>query len=77
MKVQYPSDHEFTKHYLACLIVVSSNDSNPVEAIMQLAQNLSQMQNNNTTGKLPKWFSANTLKYYVIIHDNTDGNSAM
>ncbi|KAF7286967.1 hypothetical protein GWI33_002813 [Rhynchophorus ferrugineus] len=77
MKVQYPSDHEFTKHYLACLIVVSSNDNNPVEAVIHLVQNLNQMQNSNSTGKLPKWFSANTLKYYVILHDNTDGNSTI
>ncbi|XP_030756187.1 trafficking protein particle complex subunit 8 [Sitophilus oryzae] len=73
MKVQYPSDHEFTKHYLACLMVVSSSDNNPIDAIAQLLQKLNQIQLNSSTGKLPKWFSANTLKYYVIIHDNVDG----
>lgn len=73
LQVQYPSDHEYTKHFLACLLVVSSNDTNPAESMIQLAQNLNQMYS-STPGKLPKWFSSNILKYYIIIHDVIDGN---
>ncbi|KAL3290126.1 hypothetical protein HHI36_023491 [Cryptolaemus montrouzieri] len=73
LQVQYPSDHEYTKHFLACILVVSSNDSNPAETMIQLAQSLNQMYN-SIPGKLPKWFSSNILKYYVIIHDIIEGN---
>jgi hypothetical protein len=73
LRVQYPSDHEYTKHFLSCILVVSSAEINAVESIIQLAQSLNQLQN-SAPGKLPKWFSSNILKYYVIIHDNVEGN---
>ncbi|EFA11313.1 trafficking protein particle complex subunit 8 [Tribolium castaneum] len=73
LRVQYPSDHEYTKHFLSCVLVVSSAEINVIESIIQLSQSLNQMQN-NAPGKLPKWFSSNVLKYYVIIHDNVEGN---
>lgn len=71
LKVQYPSDHEFTKHFLACMLVASSTDNNPTETLNQLNQSLNQL---STPGKLPKWFNANILKFFVILHDNVDGN---
>lgn len=74
LQVQYPSDHEYTKHFLACLLVVSSADNNPVETMIHLAQTLNQMQVVTPT-KLPKWFSGDVLRYYVIVHDNIDGNN--
>lgn len=73
LKVQYPSDHEYTKHFLACVLVVSANDNNPVETFNQLNQELNKMQN-SAPGKLPKWFSANVLKYYVILEDVKESN---
>lgn len=73
LKVQYPSDHEYTKHFLACLLVVASSDQNPAETMVQLAQSLNQMQN-TAPGKLPKWFNCNVLKYYVVLHDILEGN---
>lgn len=77
LRVQYPSDHEFTKHFLACLLVVSSSDNNPVETMIQLGQSLNQMEDSAFPGKLPKWFSSNILKYYIIVHDNVEGNFQM
>ncbi|KAJ8983316.1 hypothetical protein NQ317_010855 [Molorchus minor] len=74
LRVQYPSDHEFTKHFLSCILVVSSADNNPTETFVQLCQSLNQIQN-TTPGKLPKWFSSNILKYYVIVHDITEGDT--
>nr|XP_023020027.1 trafficking protein particle complex subunit 8 [Leptinotarsa decemlineata] len=73
LRVQYPSDHEFTKHFLACILVVSSADNTPVETFVRLAQTLTQAQSREP-GKLPKWFNSSILKYYVIMHDNLDGD---
>lgn len=63
--VQFPADHEFTKHFLACMIVVSTSDDNPLEKIQQMAAQLSL----SVPGKLPKWFNNNALRYYILIHD--------
>lgn len=71
-RVQYPSDHEFSKHFLACILVISSFDT--VDTFGTLEQNLIQLNQTNVSGKLPKWFSSNFLKYYVIVHDNFEGN---
>lgn len=74
LQVQYPSDHEFTKHFLACIIVVSSTDNNPEETFEKLGQSFNQPQIREP-GKLPKWFNPNVLKYFVVLHDITDGDS--
>lgn len=74
LRVQYPSDHEFTKHFLACILVASSAENNLEEAFESLTQRLNQAQNKEP-GKLPKWFNFNVLKYFVILHDNVDGDS--
>ena len=65
LNVQFPSDHEFTKHFLACMIVVSTSDDNPLEKIQQMGAQL----NLSVPGKLPKWFNNNALRYYILIHD--------
>lgn len=70
-KVQYPSEHEFLKHFLACILVINSCDN--VDTFGTLEQNLNQVQN-TVSGKLPKWFNPNILKYYVIVHDNIEGS---
>ncbi|XP_024936039.1 trafficking protein particle complex subunit 8 [Cephus cinctus] len=65
LSVQFPSDHEFTKHFLACMIVVSTADDNPLEKIQHMGAQLHQ----SVPGKLPKWFNNNALRYYILIHD--------
>ncbi|OXU20674.1 hypothetical protein TSAR_003364 [Trichomalopsis sarcophagae] len=65
LSVQFPSDHEFTKHFLACMIVVSTMDDNPLEKIQQIGAQL----NLSVPGKLPKWFNNNALRYYILVHD--------
>ncbi|XP_034943856.1 trafficking protein particle complex subunit 8 [Chelonus insularis] len=72
LTVQFPSDHEFTKHFLACLIVVSTADDNPLEKIQQMAAQLHQ----SMPGKLPKWFNNNALRYYILICDTTQDDKA-
>jgi trafficking protein particle complex subunit 8 len=74
--VQFPSDHEFTRHLVACLIVVSSSDVNPVEQANQLTKKIKMMQN-ITPPKLPKWISATSdeaLNCYVMLHDGSSGD---
>ncbi|XP_029042782.1 trafficking protein particle complex subunit 8 [Osmia bicornis bicornis] len=65
LSVQFPSDHEFTKHFLACMIVVSTAEDNPLEKIQNMGAQLHQ----SIPGKLPKWFNNNTLRYYILVHD--------
>ncbi|XP_076281323.1 trafficking protein particle complex subunit 8 homolog l(3)76BDm [Lasioglossum baleicum] len=65
LSVQFPSDHEFTKHFLACMIVVSTAEDNPLEKIQTMGAQLHQ----SIPGKLPKWFNNNTLRYYILVHD--------
>ncbi|XP_076665916.1 trafficking protein particle complex subunit 8 homolog l(3)76BDm isoform X1 [Andrena cerasifolii] len=74
LSVQFPSDHEFTKHFLACMIVVSTAEDNPLEKIQNMGAQLHQ----SIPGKLPKWFNNNTLRYYILVHDTTqdDRNKA-
>ncbi|KAG8041820.1 hypothetical protein G9C98_007124 [Cotesia typhae] len=72
LNVQFPSDHEFTKHFLACMIVLSTADENPLEKIQQMAAQLHQ----STPGKLPKWFNNNALRYYILIYDGAQEEKA-
>ncbi|XP_054646076.1 trafficking protein particle complex subunit 8 isoform X1 [Dunckerocampus dactyliophorus] len=67
------SDHEFLNHYLACLLVVSSNEAVPVEQFLKLSQEQHRIQHSGEYTK-PKWFIPNTLKYYVLLHDVSEGD---
>jgi hypothetical protein len=72
--VQFPADHEFTRHLLSCLIVVSSSDANPVEQANHLTKKIKMMQN-ITPPKLPKWISSDdALNCYVMLHDGSLGD---
>ncbi|KAM9307992.1 trafficking protein particle complex subunit 8 [Gastrophryne carolinensis] len=62
------SDHEFLNHYLACMLVVSSHEPEPVEQFLKLSQEQHRIQH-STDYSYPKWFTPNTLKYYVLLHD--------
>uniref|UniRef100_A0A8C5EB03 Trafficking protein particle complex 8 n=1 Tax=Gouania willdenowi TaxID=441366 RepID=A0A8C5EB03_GOUWI len=66
------SDHEFLNHYLACLLVVSSTEAVPVEQFLKLSQEQHRIQHSGEYTN-PKWFIPNTLKYYVLLHDLSQG----
>ncbi|XP_074492675.1 trafficking protein particle complex subunit 8 isoform X2 [Sebastes fasciatus] len=66
------SDHEFLNHYLACLLVVSSTEAVPVEQFLKLSQEQHRIQHSGDYTN-PKWFIPNTLKYYVLLHDMSQG----
>ncbi|XP_061255648.1 trafficking protein particle complex subunit 8 isoform X1 [Bos javanicus] len=67
------SDHEFLNHYLACMLVTSSGEAEPVEQFSKLSQEQHRIQHNNDYS-YPKWFIPNTLKYYVLLHDVSAGD---
>ncbi|XP_023939464.1 trafficking protein particle complex subunit 8 [Bicyclus anynana] len=68
LEVQFPSDHEFTKHFLACIIVATTLDDNIIDMYNDLNQQFVQLQN-VAPPKLPKWFNNAVLKSYLLIHD--------
>ncbi|XP_046999759.1 trafficking protein particle complex subunit 8 isoform X1 [Schistocerca americana] len=74
LQVQFPSDHEFTKHFLGCILVVSSAETNPLDMLVHMGQQLQQLQN-VTPAKLPKWFCPDVLRYYVLLHDVSGSTS--
>ncbi|XP_043921778.1 trafficking protein particle complex subunit 8 [Protopterus annectens] len=67
------SDHEFLNHYLACMLVVSSREPEPIEQFLKLSQEQHRIQHSSDYS-YPKWFIPNTLKYYVLLHDISEGN---
>ncbi|XP_028410002.1 trafficking protein particle complex subunit 8-like [Dendronephthya gigantea] len=66
-----PSDHEFIRHFLGCLFVVSSNNTDPLNAFQSLSSALDNQQPSDSIHS--KWFSTHIFKYYLMIHDVTDG----
>ncbi|CAK1539980.1 unnamed protein product [Leptosia nina] len=69
-QVQFPSDHEFTKHFLSCIIVATTLDDDIVDTFNSLNQQYAQLQN-VTPPKLPKWFNNSVLKSYLLLHDGS------
>ncbi|KAB5539779.1 hypothetical protein PHYPO_G00093090 [Pangasianodon hypophthalmus] len=67
------SDHEFLNHYVACMLVVSSHEAVPTEQFQKLSQEQHRIQHSGEY-TYPKWFIPNTLKYYVLLHDVSDGD---
>ncbi|XP_045191789.2 trafficking protein particle complex subunit 8-like isoform X2 [Mercenaria mercenaria] len=70
-----PSDHEFLKHCLACIFVVSSNHTDPL-AMLQTLSSSQQQQQSQFPNKLPHWFCPNILKYYVLVHDVVEAEAS-
>jgi hypothetical protein len=58
------SPHETFAHPVACIIAISSRNSNPIEALRNLYQD-------STVGakRLPSWVNSEYLRYYVLVHD--------
>ncbi|KAK1435003.1 hypothetical protein QVD17_00758 [Tagetes erecta] len=63
------SDHEAFDHPVACLLVVSSNDEDPINKFVDLfnKNQLPSLLNNGAMDpKIPK--------YFILVHDNQDGS---
>ncbi|XP_017311736.1 trafficking protein particle complex subunit 8 isoform X1 [Ictalurus punctatus] len=67
------SEHEFLNHYVACMLVVSSHETVPTEQFQKLSHEQHRIQHSGEY-TYPKWFIPNTLKYYVLLHDISDGD---
>uniref|UniRef100_A0A667X309 Trafficking protein particle complex subunit 8 n=1 Tax=Myripristis murdjan TaxID=586833 RepID=A0A667X309_9TELE len=55
------------------LLVVSSSEAVPVEQFLKLSQEQHRIQHSGEYTN-PKWFIPNTLKYYVLLHDMSEGD---
>ena len=73
LQVQWPVDTEFLRHFLACVFVVSSFVEDPMATFDRLTNEQLEMQTLMPPPAYPKWFSSNTYKYYVLLHDVSDG----
>ncbi|KAK1310348.1 hypothetical protein QJS10_CPA08g00028 [Acorus calamus] len=63
------SDHEAFDHPVACLLIVSSNDEQPINKFVDLF-NTDQLPSLLNEGAMdPK-----ILKHYLLLHDNQDGS---
>lgn len=69
--MQVASDHEFTKHLLGCMLVMSTTD--PPEKMQELLETFKKMQNS----KFPKWFCPIIFKFYVLVHDARTGDKSV
>jgi len=57
------------------MFVVSSSHADPMEEFSRLTQH-QHSQQHQQPHKLPKWFSPNILRYYVLVHDVTEQSEA-
>ncbi|KAF3835624.1 hypothetical protein F7725_028182 [Dissostichus mawsoni] len=66
------SEVSTSQHYTG-LLVVSSTEAVPVEQFLKLSQEQHRVQHSGDYTN-PKWFIPNTLKYYVLLHDMSEGD---
>ena len=53
--------------------MVSSSEAVPVEQFLKLSQEQHRIQHSGDYTN-PRWFIPNTLKYYVLLHDTSQGD---
>lgn len=63
--------HETFSHPVACVVAISSRNPSPIDALRTLYKETTEGQ-----GKVPDWVSPNYLRYYVLVHDEEDGDIA-
>ncbi|CAG0907017.1 unnamed protein product, partial [Cyprideis torosa] len=65
-----PADHEFQRHMLAVLFVVSSSHPDAYNQLMQLTTMQNELQHTlSPSATHLKWFSPSLLKHFVVLHD--------
>nr|XP_054772074.1 trafficking protein particle complex subunit 8-like [Lytechinus pictus] len=65
-------DHEFIRHFVACMLVVSTGHADPMDQFVKLSQEQHHLQHTSSASH-PKWLCPNIFKYYVLLHDNSEG----
>ena len=54
------------------MLVVSTSHADPMDQFAKLSQQQHFLQHTSKS-PYPKWLVPNIFKYYVLVHDNTDG----
>lgn len=65
------SPHETFLHPVACVIAISSQTPSPIETLRQL-----YAQSSQGSRSAPLWANPDYLRYYVLIHDDDNDDSA-
>ncbi len=63
--------HETFAHPVACVIAISSHNPAPIQAFQELYRDISQGDR-----RMPPWVDDNFLRYYVLVHDEENGDIA-
>ncbi|KAK4125443.1 hypothetical protein N657DRAFT_642161 [Parathielavia appendiculata] len=63
--------HETFAHPVACVMAISSRNTAPIEALQTLYQETSQGER-----RLPPWVDQDYLRYYILVHDEENGDIA-
>ncbi|XP_077503967.1 trafficking protein particle complex subunit 8 homolog l(3)76BDm isoform X1 [Amblyomma americanum] len=71
-RVLPPLEHDFTRHFLACIFVVSTEHACPEEELEKMAQGHQTGQSEGGQ----RWFFPQCLKYYLLLHDMSLGSQA-
>ncbi|KAL2260604.1 hypothetical protein VTK26DRAFT_5340 [Humicola hyalothermophila] len=61
--------HETFAHPVACVVAISSRNPSPIEALQKLYRETSQGER-----KLPAWVDGDYLRYYILVHDEENGD---
>lgn len=61
--------HESFAHPVACVMAISSRNPAPIEALQKLYRETSQGERG-----LPPWVDGDFLRYYVLVHDEENGD---
>lgn len=69
-----PSDHEFIRHFLACLIVVSSQNPDPMNAFATMSSQ--QIEQQSEQHGHFRWFTSTVFKYHLLLHDVSAGEES-
>lgn len=65
-------DHEYLKNYVACIMVASTYEIDPVLCFDVLLKQQQQQQQQQSTAKTMKPFMTNIYNYFVLLHDVND-----
>ncbi|KAK4099311.1 hypothetical protein N658DRAFT_560423 [Parathielavia hyrcaniae] len=63
--------HETFAHPVACVMAISSRNTAPIEALQRLYRETSQGER-----RLPPWVDQDYLRYYILVHDEENGDIA-
>ncbi|KLU81779.1 hypothetical protein MAPG_00860 [Magnaporthiopsis poae ATCC 64411] len=61
--------HETFSHPVACVMAISSRNPSPIDALRNLYKETSEGE-----GRLPDWVAPDYLRYYVLVHDEENGD---